>query len=826
VAESAQQDHKLNVFISYSRDDLAFADQLRAALKGYGFSVTIDREDIPGGDAWRRRLNALIRDADTVVFVLSPSSARAPMCAWEVTESAVLGKRIIPIVCCPIEDVTPPPELAELNYIYFYSGPKSPGSGFGTGLVELASALNTDLDWLREHTRYLRLAKEWEEVGKPSDRRLLSAPDIALAKAWAARRPAKAPELTALQLDFIGASEAENKRQQSAEAQRLREVAESDRRAKEAAEDAANKLQFQLTRANRALAESINSDLGSELHKPLSARARNALWKLAYADEPVKCAFVSILAGSPEETARASPNFSHIFRALGLLRPASTEAERLLLAVVEGLKNRHGTANTAALVEELKALVSKISNVRASQALDQLLKQIGQTTDPFALQALAQALQALAGKLSEAQAGQAVEALLKQIDRNGHAPQALQALAGKLSEAQAGQAVKALLKQIDRNGHVPQALQALAGKLSEAQAGQAVKALLKQIGQNSHTTDSEALEVLAQGLQALAGKLSEAQAGQAVEALLKQMGQMTNPYAVQVLPQALQALAGNLGEAQAAQALDPLLKQIGRIGQTDNPFALVPLPQALQALAGKLSKAQAAQALDPLLKQIGQTTDSFALLELARTLQALAGKLSEAQAGQALDPLLKQIGRTTDSFALLELARTLQALAGKLSETQAGQALDPLLKQIGRTTDPLALRVLAQALQALPGKLSEAQAVQASKAAASSLAWAATEYEAVEWAQALVVLSHRAADQDGKLAAAIAYPTAAGPATEVLLDAIRAGHPEAPAKEKGTEAALKWLADTYPSVLGPPVCPQPLQPDLKCPGQGQGSPPR
>jgi hypothetical protein len=29
MAESAQQDHKLNVFISYSRDDLAFADQLR-----------------------------------------------------------------------------------------------------------------------------------------------------------------------------------------------------------------------------------------------------------------------------------------------------------------------------------------------------------------------------------------------------------------------------------------------------------------------------------------------------------------------------------------------------------------------------------------------------------------------------------------------------------------------------------------------------------------------------------------------------------------------------------------------------------------------------
>ena len=107
--------------------------------------------------------------------------------------------------------------------------------------------------------------------------------------------------------------------------------------------------------------------------------------------------------------------------------------------------------------------------------------------------------------------------------------------------------------------------------------------------------------------------------------------------------------------------------------------------------------------------------------------------------------------------------------------------------------------------------------MQASKAAASSLAWAAEDDEAVEWAQALVALSHRAADQDGKLAAAIAYPTAAGPATEVLLDAIRAGHPDAPAKEAGTEAALEWLAKKYPDVLGPPLCPQPPQPGLKCP---------
>jgi hypothetical protein len=70
---------KLRVFISYSRDDLDFADELDAALNTYGFKCLIDRHDISGGEDWKRRLGNLIRQADTVVFVLSPSSARSPI---------------------------------------------------------------------------------------------------------------------------------------------------------------------------------------------------------------------------------------------------------------------------------------------------------------------------------------------------------------------------------------------------------------------------------------------------------------------------------------------------------------------------------------------------------------------------------------------------------------------------------------------------------------------------------------------------------------------------------------------------------------------------
>jgi WD40 repeat protein len=249
VGEAAGRGGKLGVFISYSRDDLAFADQLDASLED-SFETIIDRRGISGGEDWRARLGLLIRDADTVVFVLSPSSAQSGICAWEVDEAVRLGKRILPVVCGALGDVKPPQALADRDYIYFYPEPKFPGSGFGPGLRRLKAALNTDLDWLREHTRYLRLAKEWEEVGRPPDRRLLSAADIALAKTWATSRPLKAPELTALQREFISASEAEETRQATAKAAaevEAREAAEriaseqtraadAERQAREAAE--------------------------------------------------------------------------------------------------------------------------------------------------------------------------------------------------------------------------------------------------------------------------------------------------------------------------------------------------------------------------------------------------------------------------------------------------------------------------------------------------------------------------------------------------------------------------------------------------------------
>jgi TIR domain-containing protein len=254
---AAAEARKLKVFISYSRDDLDFADQLVAALELCGFDPTIDRHGISGGEAWQQRLGALILEADTVVFVLSPASARSSICTWEVTEAARLSKRILPVLARVLDGASPPQLLQDLNYVHFYHEPRAPGSGFGVGLAALVASLNTDLDWIREHTRLLERATEWAARGRPVNR-LLSGSDIADAKKWVNERPKGAPEPTARHLEFIRASEDQETLRASSERQRLEEMAaaqEERAKALRAAEEALRK-EAEAQRA-RARARSI-----------------------------------------------------------------------------------------------------------------------------------------------------------------------------------------------------------------------------------------------------------------------------------------------------------------------------------------------------------------------------------------------------------------------------------------------------------------------------------------------------------------------------------------------------------------------------------------
>ena len=188
------------VFISYSRKDREKAQRISKVLGERNFGVFRDTDDILPTEEWRDRLEELIRQADTIVFLLSPHSAKSEVCAWEVELAYALEKRIAPIVIEDVEGSDIPPLLARLNFIFCTD--RDP---FEDAVDTMVSALNTDIDWIREHTRLAGLARRWEKSGRAGTL-MLRGGDIAAAEAWRDTRPKEAPQVTPLQLAFIAES--------------------------------------------------------------------------------------------------------------------------------------------------------------------------------------------------------------------------------------------------------------------------------------------------------------------------------------------------------------------------------------------------------------------------------------------------------------------------------------------------------------------------------------------------------------------------------------------------------------------------------------------
>jgi hypothetical protein len=248
---SAAGDRKLRVFISYSRKDEDFAQELLVGLQIAGFEPYLDKHDIAAGEEWEQRLGRLIEAADTVVFVISPDAMASDRCAWEVNRTVELKKRLLPIVFRRVEEAQVAPRLKQLNYIFF----DRPFS-FAPSLQALAAALRTDVEWIREHTRIGEAALRWDGRGR-NEALLFRGEELAAAKAWLAAQPEYAPEPTLLHHEFIKTAEDAEAARTSAERQRLDQMAAAQAEREKALERekfAQQREKAALRRGQRALA--------------------------------------------------------------------------------------------------------------------------------------------------------------------------------------------------------------------------------------------------------------------------------------------------------------------------------------------------------------------------------------------------------------------------------------------------------------------------------------------------------------------------------------------------------------------------------------------
>lgn len=189
-----------NVFISYSRRNKEFVQELHGALEATNREVWVDWENIPVAVDWWQEIQLGIELADTFVFVLSPDSVASKVCGQEIEEALKHNKRLVPVVCQDVQPDYVHPELARLNWIFL-----RPDDDFQKGLKNLLDALDQDLDYVRTHTRILVRALEWERNNHDNSY-LLRGADLERANRYLTQGKDQEPRPTALHHQYVIAS--------------------------------------------------------------------------------------------------------------------------------------------------------------------------------------------------------------------------------------------------------------------------------------------------------------------------------------------------------------------------------------------------------------------------------------------------------------------------------------------------------------------------------------------------------------------------------------------------------------------------------------------
>jgi len=168
-----------DVFISYSRKDKPFVQVLHQALAASYYEAWIDWEDIPLTADWWAEIEAGIEAADTFLFVISPDSIVSQICGQEIDHAVSHQKRLVPIVRRDGFDAAIlHPALGKHNWLFFRET-----DDFDVAFAALVMALNTDLAYVKAHTRLLVKALDWERKQRRDDL-LLRGEDLSEAERW------------------------------------------------------------------------------------------------------------------------------------------------------------------------------------------------------------------------------------------------------------------------------------------------------------------------------------------------------------------------------------------------------------------------------------------------------------------------------------------------------------------------------------------------------------------------------------------------------------------------------------------------------------------
>lgn len=190
-----------DLFISYSRTDIAFCRELAGTIRGAGRTLWMDEEGIAPTEEWLAAIFKAIEACRCFVFVISPASVQSRFCRMEIEHAVQHNKKLIPVLWQPVEDASILPEA--FKRVQWLEVDKYPDvTAVGAALLESA---DRDGPWIAFHTRLLVRALDWDRANR-ARARLLTAGETRDAQASLKHGAGKEPEPTALQETFVTTS--------------------------------------------------------------------------------------------------------------------------------------------------------------------------------------------------------------------------------------------------------------------------------------------------------------------------------------------------------------------------------------------------------------------------------------------------------------------------------------------------------------------------------------------------------------------------------------------------------------------------------------------
>jgi len=224
----------MDVFVSYSRRNLAFVQQLSAALEAHGKQVWFDQkkeplEGLPPASRWWDEIKHGIETANNFLFIMSPQSIASPYCNAEVAYALQHDTRLVTVLyrgtasdaatiqaidaaieAIPDDSELPPSvsatitnvrqltrrnwlEIGQIQYVAF-----SDDGGFDQALEALIRGLDLDLAWIRTWSQVRQAARVWADTG--DDSYLWSEMRITPVRAEVERR---GQEMTDIEREFL-----------------------------------------------------------------------------------------------------------------------------------------------------------------------------------------------------------------------------------------------------------------------------------------------------------------------------------------------------------------------------------------------------------------------------------------------------------------------------------------------------------------------------------------------------------------------------------------------------------------------------------------------